>query len=533
MSLWKTIAKNELRLRTNKFRNHRVLFFIILYSSLIIWAFLLAPMLFDLFMPTLAEEIPGIIFNVALIIEFGMMAFFLSILIYPLNSVFRKTEIGFKEIVLASPATAGDIFIGEFIGKFPVYLACVLLFSPIIIGLLNSLINLSLIQYIIIYVCIFGLIIFATLLGSIIASWLEHKIAKSERFRDLGKVLVFLLSIAMIAMIYTLQFLFNFLINNPQLRNWLMIYPSLWFSNIILFIIDPILISSYILNIWFSIFLAIGMPLLILYISFKKADKFFTLEGGIEKISTIIERENKFYFLMRKITGNKWEGLVITQLKEFLRKRENMMKIVYVTGMTGVIGVIFSFILGDEKDVFVDSLVLVMLIYVGGMMYGLMFGSYIFVGSKDLIWVWARSPRDIPALVYSYMIAMLILNSFITLGLTIFFTIFLRFDIFSIIFFFTFYLINCEVVISQAIGIQCFNPSFEEKGRTMTSNIMVLMLIQMVPFQLLFFVMILFLPIPKSSTLAKLSLNTPLLLISLGVAIPLLYFGVKKLRKIE
>ena len=209
------------------------------------------------------------------------------------------------------------------------------------------------------------------------------------------------------------------------------------------------------------------------------------------------------------------------------------MKIAYVIGLTGVIGVIFSFVLGGEKDVFVDSLVLVMLIYVGGMMYGLMFGSYIFVGSKDLIWVWARSPRDIPALVYSYMIAMLILNSFMTLGITIFFTIFLRFDIFSIIFFFTFYLINCEIVITQAIGIQCFNPSFEEKGRTMTLNIFILMLIQMVPFQLLFFVVMLFLPIPKSPTLAKLSLNTPLLLISLGIAIPLLYFGVKKLRKIE
>ena len=90
MALWKIIAKKEIKLRTNKFRNHRVLFFIILYSFFIIWAFFLAPMLFNLFMPTLAEIIPGINLAVALIIEYVLMAFFLSVFIYPLNSIYRK-----------------------------------------------------------------------------------------------------------------------------------------------------------------------------------------------------------------------------------------------------------------------------------------------------------------------------------------------------------------------------------------------------------------------------------------------------------
>lgn len=280
MALWKTIAKNELKLRTNKFRNHRVLFFIIFYSFLIIWAFLLVPLLFDLFMPTLIAAIPPIKLAVALVIEYVMMAFFLSIFIYPLNSIYRRTEIGFKEIILASPATAGDIFLGEFLGKLPIYFGGILLFTPIIIGMINPIINLSIIQYIIIYLCIFGLVLFATLLGSIVASWLERKIAKSERARDLGKILLFLLSIAMVAIMYTLQFLFMFLMDNPQLRNWVMIYPSLWFSNIILYFIDPILISSYILNIWFSVALIIIVPLIISFIAYKKADNFFTVEIG-------------------------------------------------------------------------------------------------------------------------------------------------------------------------------------------------------------------------------------------------------------
>ena len=389
MALWKTIAKNEIKLRTNKVRNHRVLFFISLYTFFIIWAFILSPMLFDLFMPTLVGAIPQINLAVALIIEYVLMALFLFVVIYPLNSIYRKIEIGFKEIVLASPATAGDIFLGEFIGKLPIYLGGVLLFTPIITGMLNPIINLTITHYVIIYLCVFGLIVFATLLGSIVAAWLEHKIAKSDRAHDLGKILLFLLSIAKVAIIYTLQFLFEYLMTNPQLRNWVIFYPSLWFSNLILYFIDPSLISTYILNIWASLILVIAIPLIIFFIAYIKANSFFSVEGGIEKISSIIERENKFYILTRKLTGHKWEGLIIIQLKEFLRRRESIMKFVYLTGLVGVLGVIFSnlgldYLIGQ-------SIVIAMIIIIGGIMYGLLFGSYIFVGSKDLIWVYKRS----------------------------------------------------------------------------------------------------------------------------------------------
>ena len=37
-SLWKTIAKNEIKIRTSSFRKHRGLFFVGLYSILLLWA---------------------------------------------------------------------------------------------------------------------------------------------------------------------------------------------------------------------------------------------------------------------------------------------------------------------------------------------------------------------------------------------------------------------------------------------------------------------------------------------------------------
>jgi len=533
MALWKPIAKNEIRLRTNLIRKHRVIGLILLYFLSLIWAFFLCPAIFNLFMPTLVNTVGSdIIFAVSLIIEYGMMVFFLFILIYPLNTVFRKSEIGYKEILLASPATSGDIFLGEFIGKIPIYLFIFLIITPLILGLINPIINLNVIQYVIIYICIFGMVIFAALLGSIVSSFLEHKIAKNERARDLGMVLMFLLSIAIIALVYSLQFLFNFLINNPLLRNWVSFYPSLWFSNIILYFIEPSLISSYFLNIWYSSALVIVIPALIFYIAYKKADNFFTVEGGIEKISLKIKKEHKFYLFVRKFTGHKWEGLIITQLKEFLRKRETIMKIIYVCGITGLLGVEFSFVVGTINMV-VQSIIIVLIIIMGGIMYGLLFGSYIFVGSKDIIWTYKRSPRNVRAMVYSYVLTMFILNIMITVGLTIFFTFFLEFDFFTLIFFFTFSLIYNQLVLFQAIGIQCLSPSFEEKGSAMTSNNLMLMVLQWVPFQFVFFILIVIFEPPTSPELAKFYFLSPMLLLTAVIAIPLLFLGIRHLGKIE
>jgi hypothetical protein len=335
----------------------------------------------------------------------------------------------------------------------------------------------------------------------------------------------------MVAIIYTLQFLFEFLVSNPQLRNWVLFYPSLWFSNIILFSIEPSLISSYILNIWTNIALVIIVPLIIFLIAYKKANTFFTVEGGIEKISSTIERENKFYVLTRKLTGRKWEGLIITQLKEFLRRRESIMKFAYLLGLVGVLGVLFSsfgldYLIGQ-------SIVIAMIIIIGGIMYSLLFGSYIFVGSKDLIWVYKRSPRTIRGLVFSYLLAMLIFNVIMALGLTIFFSFILEFDFFNIIFFFSFYLINSEVAISQAVGIQCLSPAFEEKGSEMTSNNLFLMILQLIPFQFILLFIIVAFPAPTSPILARFHYLMPLLSVSILSAIPLLLLGLRKLNRIE
>ncbi|MFX1589391.1 MAG: hypothetical protein ACFFC1_14650 [Promethearchaeota archaeon] len=536
MSLWKVIAKTELRRRTSGYRNHRTRFFIAVYFLLLVWAFLGAPILFNIIIQPIVGILPDeiIIPGIGLVIEFLLMMFFLVLLTYPIQNIYRKTEIGYKEIVLASPVTAGDIFLGEFIGKLPIYLAFILIFAPILISIINPIIGLNLVQYLIIYSCIIGMVFFAALVGSIIITWMEHKIAKSERARDLGKAMIFLMSILMVAVMYFLIFLFNQLLLNPELKNYFMFYPSFWFSNIILNSIEPSLISTYILNLWTSLLLAIFVPLIVLYISFKKADSFFTLEGGIEKTTTVISKENIFYLFIRKTIGAKWGGLVVTQFKQFFRKKESIMKLVYVVGLSAIEGIVFFFIGGGELDQWDIAFNMLIIVVVIGMLFAIMVGNYIFVGSKDLLWVYKKSPRSVHSLVYSYMRMLLIIDLFMSIGFTILFSLVLEYDLLTAIFFFFFTGIYNIITVSQAVGIQCLRPSFEEKGGDIMINTQIIVGINIgiIIFDIIFSIQLISALNPPPE-FVKIYFALPILILGLGIATPLMFYGLKNLKKLE
>jgi len=489
-------------------------------------------------MPQIAE-LEGfeqyIVPTIGMLIEYFMMIIFVIVLMYPLNNIYKQQEIGYKELLLASPVTAGDIFLGEFIGKLPMLSTAVMIFTPIVVGMVNPLVNLTALQIGVIYLCVFGMVFFATLVGTIIMCWIEHKIAQSEKARDIAKALLMLLGIAMVALIYGLQFGFQYIMEHPESKNFLFWYPPLWFSNVILHILDPALLDTYFLNVWISMVLAVMIPLFVLYISYKKADSFYTLEGGVEKFNTIIEKEAGFYKVTRKVIGKKWEGLVITQFKEFLRKKENITKLVYLTGLTCVYGLIFSFSMQEAaaEAAMEGGFKILMIVFMGGMLYGLMLGSFIFVGSKDLLWVYKRSPRNVESMVYSYIFAMLILNIMMATGVTIFFTILFEFDVVSVIVFFASYLGYGVMVLLEAIGVQGFNPSFEEKGKRMGMNMFKLMSIQMGVFMGFIFLMVWLTDTMELNMFSGLAPTLLFIFIHSAISIPLFFMGVRHLKKIE
>ncbi|MFX0002803.1 MAG: hypothetical protein ACFE9J_04910, partial [Candidatus Hermodarchaeota archaeon] len=357
MSLWKVIAKNEIRLKTFRVRKNRRLFFIFIYTLFLLWAAFLGPIIFDEILPELlklyTDQFEVLI---TLILEYAFMMLFVMYTIYPLFLLYRKTEIGIKDIIIASPIKSGDIFTGEFIGQLPFYFLFLLGIGPLGTSLLRQLNSeMGFFHYVGFYVITFTLSMFALLIGTILSNWIESRIHKSKKVKELNNWVFVILSFIVISIFYIFHFLFEFITNYPNFKVWMLIFPSFWYSNMVLFIINPSLVISYILNIWLNFGLAIIIPLLLFYISYKRAHKFYNLEMNIEKEIKSVYKDNKFYQFMEKITPNKWKGLVIIHFKDFLRKKENYAKLIYSAIFIGFIGVFLSVSLSQSTIILEDN----------------------------------------------------------------------------------------------------------------------------------------------------------------------------------
>jgi len=543
MSLWKTIVKHEIRLKTYRYRKNRTSFLIIIYAIFVYWGFYLGPNLFDIIISNIAQEIPSeFVFVFVKFIEYFFTSFFLIILIYPLYNLYRKAEIGHSEILLASPIKPGDIFLGEFLGKLIFYFLLILGFGPVIISLLNQIRVLNFLQYIIIYSSLFMLLAFSFLIGLIIANLLEHKMTKSAIAKDLGKSFLLLLSIIVIALFYILRFFFDIILSNPKYKIWLMLYPSFWYSNIILFGIDPSLnllnsFSNYLFVIT-NISLGIIIPSLLLYISYKKADSFYTLEGHTENEVFISKKEGRYYKFIRKITPQKWRGLIITQFKQFLRKKENLFKMIYILVLISVMGVTIIFSLENpvlaRYDILNRKLLGIIIVsWIGGLLFGVLMGLHIFIDSKQLLFQYKSTPRGVKALVYSYIYEIFYLILILDIILTFFFTLLFQLElIYSLIFFITFWL-YCFVIQLQAIGAQCFNPLFKERGKQAYLISYFVIFLQVVSFFLALLIFIPFASVTLNNSLGLMYILLINLVFTSGFSFLTILFGLSKIQKIE
>ncbi|MHA2397746.1 MAG: hypothetical protein ACXADU_02500 [Promethearchaeota archaeon] len=550
MSLWRVIAKNELRLKTNRVRNNRKLFFIVIYTLFLFWAIFLGPVLFDAIIPEIVKEFSESIIPIfSTLLEYTLMIMFILYMMYPIFMLYRKAEIGYKDIILASPIKTGDIFIGEFLGQLPFYFLFILGFGPFVNSLLLQLNpNLTIFHHIIFYIVIFTLLIFGLLVGTIIANWLEHKMILKNKSRTLNYSLLLLVSFLLIGVFYFFHFLFDFIEVHPEFKSWLIIYPSFWYSNILLFIVDPALIGSYFLNVWVSGVLAILVPILTLYFSYKGARIFYSIDDQIEGSSNTVKPESRFYNFIGKITPRRYKTLIIIQFKEFFRKRENIPKLTYIGAFTAILGLFIYVSLGTplleigrfwEISPFILQifyfryLLMMVLAWIGGFLFGVFIGIYVLISSKEVIFLYKKSLRGIKTLLQSFLLEMLYLIVFLDIILTIFFSILFLLDFLVAITFFFFYLMNSFLTLVQAIGIQCIRPLFDEKGKNVYFNIYLIVIIQIFSLFISFLLVLPNIPSYIDHSLGLLYILLVNLGISYGFAFLLFFLGLRKLNRIE
>ena len=548
--LWYRIAKKEIRLKTFRFRKQRKIFFIIVYGLFLFWAVFLGPFFMDLILPELLKIHSSYLLPILPpIIEYSFLMIFIIFIIYPLLMLYRKLEIGIKDIVLSSPAKSGDIFLGEFIGQLPFYGLIVLAIGPLGTSILIQINpNLTLFHHMLFYFLIFILIAFALLIGNIIANWLEFKLLSKDTKASLNSVFFTILPFIIILGLYTSHLLFELLYIYPTFKILTNFFPSFWFSSVILYLVDPTSVYGYFLNIWVYILLIIGIPLLFGFISYKKSKAVYELENNFRFRAILVKLENIFKWIINIITPHKYRILVMIQFKEFVRKRENINKIIYLMALNVVFGIFLS--ISIEKPltsvtqftpIFAPLLIEVMqfnysimliLGWMVGFTFGIFMGIYVFVNNKEIVFLYKKSIQSVRALVLSFLYNMLIICIILGFILTIFFSIIFLLDLLSAISFFLSFIIIGMIILTQAVAIQCIRPLYEERGKFIYFNFYIIALFQVLSFiiSLFFFIY------PTTFINYTVGLNIIIITytgISLIFALLLLFIGLVRLNRTE
>lgn len=551
MTLWFQIAKNEIRKKTYRFRKHRRLFLITLYAIFLFWAVYIGPTLFDLIIPELIKSFSAYFLTIiSQVIEYSFMIFFLIFILYPLFLLYRKLEIEMKDVILASPAKPGDIFLGEFLGQLPFFILFILGVGPLVVSLLIQINpNMTIFHYVSFYLIFFSLIVFSLLIGYILANWLEHKFLLKKKSSVLKNLFFLILPFIVILMIYIFHWIFDIVNNNMQLKPWMSLFPSFWYSDIVLYLIDPLLTYQNFLTILIEIVLIISIPLILIYISYRKADLFYDLDYSTKEYAVKVNYEGKLSNLIKWMTLNKYKILVVTQFKEFIRKRENLNRLLYLIAINALFGVFILFSLENpllltKSFTFTDSsqiiqvfqfsyTVMLILSWVGGLTFGIFMGIYIFIDSKGILFVYKKSIRNVKALIVSFLYEMIYIIIFLDIILTIFFLIIFKLDFFNAIVFFATFIINSVLILSQAVGIQCIRPLFEEKGKFIYFNIYLIALLQIISFLISLLILIPNIPSSMNYSIGLIFVFLLYFGVSLGFAVILLTYGTKRLIRIE
>lgn len=548
--IWYHIAKKEIRLRTSKFRKYRKIFFLIIYGLFLFWAVLLGPYIIDLLLPDLLKTYGNSLETILHpIIEYSFMMLFIVFLIYPLITLYRRLEIGIKEVISSSPAKPGDIFLGEFLGQLPFYVLIVLAIGPLGLAVLiqiNS--NLTIWHHLLFYITIFSLISFALLVGNIVANWIEHKFFSKARKSLLNSFFFTILPFIIILALYSFHIIFELFEEYPDFKILTNFIPSFWYSNIVLHLVDPTSIDTYFLNFWLYIILIIGVPLICAYISYKKAEFFYDLEKPIQ-IQKYSKKIEKFFLkIITKVTPRKIRIPVITQFKEFVRKKENINKMIFLIALNIVFGIFLSLslnkpLINNTEISFGDSLLIIEVIdlnysivfilsWMGGLTFGVFLGIYVFIHTKEIVYLYKKSIRSVKILVFSFLYNMTIICLILAFLLTAIFSLIFLIDILLAVVFFLSYLVHSLIILTQATAIQCIRPLYDEKGKFMYFSIYVIALLQVLSFILSLIVFIPFTPFLNYTV----GFNQIILInigISFTISLLLLIIGIEKLKRTE
>jgi hypothetical protein len=223
------------------------------------------------------------------------------------------------------------------------------------------------------------------------------------------------------------------------------------------------------------------LSLLLFYGGYRLAPHFYSLDISSTQVTTSIIAEGAYFRLLRWFLPPNWKIVVVTQLKNFLRRKENVARLAYLVIFVFLIFFITNFGPGNSSGGSIGSFTTVFILpWMFGFIAGAQLGSYLFVNSKDTLWIFKQSPRDIKTLVIGTWLSMILLVIPLAVVVGIVGALVSSMDFVQGVLFFGVLVLGCVGALAVALGIGSLNPAYQRRSSKMTINLLIFMGTQVV-----------------------------------------------------
>jgi hypothetical protein len=404
---WLHIAKAEFFVLTAGMREHRKLYAGLLYAIGIIWALVGAPIVVGGFVDLILsiEEnrtllmaiFPGLMRSV-------IMFLWIILLLFPMSKALEEIRISHWELFLSNNVKTRHILTGSFLGMAPLYGLVTLILAPIIVSPFIVAFEINLLGSVLIYGVIVLTVVTTLWLSNYLTAAIQSRLGDSSKGNDIAKALSVVIAVMAILPMYMMMYAAP-LLSGILGMNVFLLMPFTWAADSITWLAlsyngvgltdAHIAAFSSIMQLDFimSTALMLGFALLVFGGSFLAADRVFTISAGArtEQVTTV-GGENRVLRAIRSIGSPSSGALLVTNVKDYFRKAQNLSKMFYAVALAVIFPVMmFSFTdLGADMDV-------IGLLISSGMMYALL-GAYPYVGvgfleSRDQLWILQGTPN--------------------------------------------------------------------------------------------------------------------------------------------
>jgi len=350
---WFVIAKNEYRVITGSIRQIRRYFPYIVIGLLAVYVLFIAPAVVSFFV----DDFLAFVISVAAVpvVQIILFMFFFYLMLVPISDTLREVKTEQLEIFLAAPVRPGDVLLGGFLGRMPLYVIAIAVITGTFMALLAPL-GLDAVQNVIIIIVFVITFLSAFWIGTVIAAILRTKLGKTVRGKDVGRAVSVIIALPMIAVMYAMigGGLLEALVDpatGGTVRAVLSLLPSSWGAEIfVAFASHPGNIVAAGLETLTRFGGLIAFFVATLWLGSKAANRAYGLESTTFTSSKATP-DGFFYKAVRSLGGGGSSGTMLASIvKDYGRRLENLSWIVYSIGLVALIAIFLSDPFSSPRD---------------------------------------------------------------------------------------------------------------------------------------------------------------------------------------